>query len=116
MSKSVLVVDDDLMMLDAIQTILGEMGYRVDTCSRSSEGEESALENDYDLILMDIHMPERTGDQVTRAILNRKPNAKILVITAHPNDPLAANALNAGAKGLVKKPFEIGKILEFLKD
>jgi len=44
-----------------------------------------------------------------------KPDARILILTGHPTDPLAKKALEAGARSLVKKPFEIGKILDFLK-
>jgi DNA-binding NtrC family response regulator len=116
LGKKVLVIDDEQMMLDAIKTILEEMGHQVDCFSISTEGEKSALESDYDLVLTDIRMPEKNGAELTEAILKRKPNANILVITGHPNDPLTKRALDAGAKGLVKKPFEMGKILEFLKD
>ena len=114
MGKKILVIDDEQMMLDAIETILEEMGHQVECFSSALKGEKSALEDEYDLILIDIHMPEKNGAEVTEAILKEKPDAKVLVITAHPGDPLATKALDAGAKGLVKKPFDIGKILEFL--
>ena len=114
MAKKILVIDDEKMMLDAIKTILEEMGHHVDCFSTAYSGEASALANDYDLILTDIHMPEKNGAEVTETILSEKPNAAILVITAHPSDPLAKRALGAGAKGLVKKPFDIGKVLEYL--
>ena len=116
MSKKVLVIDDEQMMLDAVKTILEEMGHQVTCFSSSAGGEKTALENDFDLILMDIHMPEKNGAEITETVLKAKPEAKILVITAHPHDPLAKRALDAGVKGLVKKPFDIGKILEFLRD
>ena len=45
--------------------------------------------------------------------MKAKPNAKLLIITAYPTDPLAKRAMDAGAIALVKKPFEIGKILDF---
>ena len=115
MGKKVLVIDDEQMMLDAIKTILEEMGHHVECFSSSTKGEKSALENDFDLVLIDIRMPEKNGAKITESILNKKSGANILVITAHPHDPLAKRALDAGAKGLVKKPFDIGKILEVLK-
>ena len=115
MGKKVLVIDDEHMMLDAIKTILEEMGHRVECFSSSAEGEKSALENDFDLILTDLRIPEKNGAEVTETVLKKKPDAKVLIITGHPHDPLAKRALDAGAKGLVKKPFDIGKILEYLK-
>lgn len=116
LGKKVLVIDDQQTMLDAIKTILEEMGHQIACFSISAEGEKAALENDFDLILTDIRMPEKNGAELTESILTKKPAAKILVITAHPHDPLTKRALDAGARGLVKKPFDIGKILEFLKD
>lgn len=116
MGKKVLVIDDEQMMLDAVKTILEEMGHHVTCFSNSADGEKTALENDFDLILTDIRMPEKNGAELTEVILQARPEARILVITAHPLDPLTKRALEAGAKGLVKKPFDMGKILEFLKD
>ena len=115
MAKTILVIDDEEMILDAIKIIFEDMGYRVHTTSNPTEGTEKAVENDYDLILTDIRMPARNGAEIVEAILARKPNARILVITAYPSDPLVQQAMTAGAVGLLKKPFEIAKILDFLK-
>jgi DNA-binding response OmpR family regulator len=102
------------MILEAIATILEDMGHRVDGFTKSLEGEKAALSTDYDLILMDLRMPEKDGAAVTESILAARPEAKVLIITGNPTDPLAKRALDAGAKGLLKKPFEIGKVLDHL--
>lgn len=104
------------MILDAIELILGDLGHEVSTFSDPLEGQNSALENDYDLILTDLRMPGLNGAEISETVLAAKPGAKILVITAYPTDHLAARAMEAGAVGLVKKPFEITKILDFIKD
>ncbi|HUX20379.1 MAG TPA: response regulator [Spirochaetia bacterium] len=116
MGKKILVIDDERMILDAIELILGDLGHEVSTFSDPVLGQNSAIENDYDLILTDLRMPGRNGAQLSEAVLGAKPNAKILVITAYPTDHLAAQAMQAGAVGLIKKPFEITKILDYLKD
>ncbi len=110
-----LLIDDEEIMLEAVKTILEEMGHVVECFSVAEEGEKKALEADFDLIMTDIRMPHKNGAEITETILRHKPDAKVLVVTAYPQDPLAKRALDAGAKGLVKKPFDIGKILEFLK-
>jgi DNA-binding NtrC family response regulator len=114
-AKSILVIDDETMILDAIKIIFEDMGISVQTTPDPAQGTEDALRNDYDLILTDIRMPVKNGAEITEAILAKKPSARILVITAYPNDPLVQRAMGAGAIGLLKKPFEIAKILEFLK-
>lgn len=115
MAKRILAIDDESMILDAVKLILEDMGYEVHAYSRSAEGEAAALAEDFDLILLDLRMPERNGAQLTESIMKAKPNAKILLITAYPTDPLASQALRAGAHALVKKPFEIAKIVDFLE-
>jgi len=115
LGKAVLVIDDEQMILDAIETIIEDMGYQVTTFSNPLDGEKEAIKNSYDLILIDVRMPDRNGAQVTEAILKNKPDATILILTAHPTHPLAKRALDAGAKALLKKPFEISKVLDFLQ-
>lgn len=112
--KSILVIDDEVMILDAIKIIFEDMGYEVVIASDPVKGTEEALSRDFDLILTDIRMPVRNGAEITEAVLAKKPKARILCITAHPNDPLVVRAIKAGAVGLLNKPFEIAKILDFL--
>jgi len=115
MGKRILVVDDEEMILNAIKLILEDMGHTVDVSSDPVAGERMALAQSYDLILVDLRMPGRNGAEVASTVLAARPESRILVITAYPGDPLAARALDAGAVGLLKKPFEIAKVLEFLK-
>ncbi len=116
MKKRLLVIDDEIPILEAVKTILDDMGYEVETYSRSSEGEKAALAEDYDLIMIDMRMPEKNGALVTKTIMREKPESNIMIITAFPGDPIVREALDAGAKGVLKKPFEIGKILDFLRE
>jgi DNA-binding NarL/FixJ family response regulator len=114
LGKNILIIDDDPVILYAVTTILEDMGHHVEGHTSSTEGEAAALSGDHDLILMDLRMPGKNGAEVTAEILARKPDARVLIITGHPTDPLVQRALDAGAKGLLKKPFEIGKVLDFL--
>jgi YesN/AraC family two-component response regulator len=114
--KKILMIDDEQMVLDAVETILEEMSFDVTTCSNAPDGLEIALSEDFDLILMDIRMPSMTGAELTERVLDAKPDTKILILTGYPGDPFARRAMEAGAVGLVRKPFEIAKILSYLED
>jgi DNA-binding NarL/FixJ family response regulator len=61
-------------------------------------------------------MPGLNGAQAVEAIKSRRPNAKIYMITAYPGDALVQSALDAGAEGVMKKPFDIAKVLDLMKD
>jgi CheY-like chemotaxis protein len=115
MKKKVLVIDDEEMNLNVLKLILEDMGYGVKTQSDPLIGEEDAIKNEYDLIITDLRMPGKNGAEVTENILKAKPGTRILILTAYPTDPLAKRALDAGALSLLKKPFEIAKIIDFLK-
>lgn len=116
MKKRILAIDDEVMILDAMKVIFEEMGYEVDVYPDSREGLAEAIRTPYDLVLVDVRMPAKNGAEVAEELLKARPDAKLLVITAYPDDPLATRALKAGAIGLVRKPFEIARILDFLKD
>ena len=114
MAKKVLIIDDEVMVLDALKVILEDLGYGVEGYSDPVEGEQAAIAGDYDLVLSDLRMPGKNGADVVKSILEKKPEARVLVITAFPSDTLAEKALASGALGLVRKPFEISKIVEYL--
>ena len=109
--KNVLVIDDERMMTSMIKVILEDRGHSVTGFSNSIAGEYEAIKNNYDLIYLDLHMPERNGAEVTKNILEVKPNSKIIIITAFPTDFLAEEALRAGAATLLEKPLNMTKIL-----
>jgi len=115
LGKKILVIDDETMILDAVKVIFEDLGHTVVTRADSQEGLEEALRADYDLVLLDIRMPGKNGAEITEELKKAKPQARILLITAYPNDPLVARALAAGAQALLKKPFEIAKVLDFLE-
>lgn len=113
--KRILIIDDEESVLFAVRTILSDMGYQVETRSDPAEGEREALANEFDLILVDLRMPQRNGAEITETVRANKPSSNLLMITGYPSDPLLRRALDAGACGVVRKPFEIGKILEYLQ-
>ncbi len=114
--KRILVIDDEESVVGAMKEVLDGLGFSTTISTDAVEGEQNAISEEYDLLLVDLKMPGKNGAEVTRSVLERKPELPVLVITGHPHDPLAAEALSAGARSLIGKPFEIGKIMDFLRD
>jgi len=114
--KKVLIIDDESGVIHVIQELLTDMEHEVSSFTDPEEGEAAALENEYDLMIIDIRMPKKNGAEITENILKQKPRAKILINTGYPDDPAVQRALDAGASGLLLKPFEIEKIIDFLKE
>ena len=116
MAKKVLVIDDEESIVFMISEVLSDLGHEVAGAVTPEEGLERFEETDFDLVLVDIMMPGMNGYELTDTLLSRDPDAKILVNTGYPDDPLVQKALDRGAIGIVRKPFEIDKIFDYLKD
>ncbi|MFO7850343.1 MAG: response regulator [Spirochaetia bacterium] len=115
MEKKILVIDDEEPILYIIKELFEDLGHRVTGKTDPKEGKREAIEGEYDLIIVDLRMPKMDGAEVTKGILEKKPEARILINTGFPGDPLARKALDAGALSLIRKPFEIEKVYDFLK-
>ena len=116
MAKKILMIDDDEMIRDSVEMIFSDFGIEVKTCGDPDQGVASALETDFDLILCDMRMPGLNGAQAVAKIIEAKPKARIMILTAFPGDPLVQKAMASGAIGLMKKPFEVAKLLDLLRE
>lgn len=65
------------------------MGYEVTTHQDPLKGMDEAIHNIYDLIISDLRMSKKNGAEITEKIISVKPDARILILTGHPTDPLA---------------------------
>lgn len=113
MAPTVLVVDDALFMRMMIKDILTKEGLVVvGEAENGLEAVEKYAELKPDLVTMDIVMPEMDGIEAVRSIMKTNPDAKILMCSAMGQQPLVVEALEAGAKDFVVKPFQPAKVIE----
>ena len=113
MKSSVLICDDALFMRTMIKDILSEAGYNVvGEASTGAEAVASYRELQPSLVTMDIVMPEMGGIDAVREIIADDPNAKILMCSAMGQQALVIEALQAGAKDFIVKPFQPSRVLE----
>ena len=115
MSKTVLVVDDTAFMRMTLKNMLEGNGYEV-----VGEAEDGAKGIDLykqlkpSLVTMDITMPNMDGITAIKEIMSFDPSAAIIVVSAMGQKSLVIEALNAGAKDFVVKPFQPDRIAEAL--
>lgn len=106
---SVLLVEDDPSVRGLIETHLRKRGFDV-RCVGSGEevlGEIRSRALDYDLALVDMHLPGMSGVALTRLLLAARPLTAVLIITGDDDARLARQALSAGATGYLMKPFQL---------
>lgn len=113
---NILVCDDAMFMRQTLIRILESGGHKV--IAQAEDGRDViAKYNSYkpDIVLMDISMPEIDGIAATRTIIEQHPDAKIIMVSAMGLMEKVVEAVEAGAKDFVVKPFEPVKILECIK-
>ncbi len=111
----VLVVDDSPIVALKLTNLLTELGFEVVGTARSGSQAVALYEElGPDLVTMDITMPDMDGIEATRRILALDPQALIIMVTSHGQEEMVMNAIDAGAKGYVLKPFHKEKLAEHI--
>ncbi|MDA3130603.1 response regulator [Aliibacillus thermotolerans] len=113
MAHSVLIVDDAAFMRMMIKDILEKNGYEV--AGEAKDGKEAVelyQELNPDLVTMDITMPEMDGITALKEIKKLDPNAKVIMCSAMGQQAMVIDAIQAGAKDFVVKPFQADRVLE----
>ena len=113
MAKRILVVDDDENILSLERTILEQKGFVVTTAAGGAEALEILGKEDFDLILLDVMMPEIDGFTVCRKI-KEEPRTKeipVIFLTAKGGGEALAEGFESGAIMYINKPFTANKLL-----
>ena len=106
----VLVVDDEKALLAILQRALNLMGCDMVGASTLRDGLHAALNQDFDIILLDNHFPEGHCDAIVPSIVASKPDTPIVVITANPSDAHVTNAMRHGVRQVIGKPFTLDQL------
>ncbi len=112
----ILIVDDDPSTVRTTAMILERKGYAVETAENGLEAVNMVEEQDYDVILMDIKMPEMNGVEAHRRIKAIRPETTVVMITAYAVEALIQQALDDGAYGILYKPLDIDKMVAIIED
>ena len=106
MAKKILLIEDDIFVSDIYSRELKKVGYEVTTAADGLEGVEAAEANKYDLILLDIMLPKKTGIDILKDIRNPKSPAKgipVYLLTNLGQGSIIKQAIEIGAQGYLLK-------------
>jgi DNA-binding response OmpR family regulator len=109
--KRILIVDDDDEIRELLEFDVRASGYFVDTATNGLEGLNKALNNTYDLILLDVMMPKMNGFDVCKNIRQAKLSIPILMLTAKGTIDDKTEGFDCGADDYLVKPFDIQEVL-----
>src|SRR5437016_5570909 len=107
----ILVVDDEADIRESLEALLDLEGYHVELAINATEGLKKIEAGSYDLILLDLMMPDRSGMEVLKEVRERDSETPIFMITAYGSVEVAVNALKSGANDYFSKPWDNEKLL-----
>ncbi len=110
-NKRLLVVDDEDEIRELLVFDIQSSGYTVDSAKDGEEGLKKAVENNYDLILLDVMMPKMNGYDVCKNIRLVKPKVPILMLTAKGTIHDKTEGFDVGADDYLVKPFDVQEVL-----
>lgn len=112
----ILVVDDAAFMRTMLKRILEDEGFEVQEAPDGDVAVKKYKESKFDLVTMDIVMPNMDGVTAVKEIMKIDPDAKIIMITALAHKTLVLRALRAGARDFIVKPFDSAAVIEAVKN
>jgi len=109
----ILVVDDHAIVREGLKQILSDVKDMavLAEAANGREALESIRRQDFDVILMDISMPGRSGLEILKDIRNEQPKLPVLILSMHPEEQYAVRSLRAGAAGYLNKSSAPGELI-----
>jgi two-component system NtrC family response regulator len=111
---TILVVDDEPSVGDALRLVLESNGYEVVLVTKGEDGIEQARNRRFGFIVVDLFLTDISGFQVITGLLTLQPQIPILLITAHGSPQVCDEAKRLGAIGALSKPFPPAEILKVI--
>src|ERR1035437_8043864 len=108
---SILVIDDEAEIRESLEQLLKLEGYKVDTAPTGEEGLKRIEEGIFDLVLLDINLPDRNGLDMLQIIKRESPEVGVIMITAYASTEMAFQASKQGAESYITKPWDNTKLL-----
>jgi len=107
----ILIVDDEADIRESLETLLSLEGYSIEEAPNATEGLRKMEQVNYDLVLLDLMMPDRSGMEVLKEVRERDTETPICMITAYGSVEVAVEALKNGAQDYFSKPWDNEKLL-----
>ena len=112
---SILIVDDNKDFADVFCDILRANNYAVESCYGGAQAIEKVKKGSFDILFLDIRMPEMDGIQTLKEVMKLRPETMVIMMTGYSVDELVHKALEEKASDIIYKPFEIDKVLSLIR-
>jgi DNA-binding NtrC family response regulator len=114
--KKVLVIDDESIVRISCERTLSAEGYPVKTAGDGKSGIDLLEKESFDVVLLDIKMPDMDGIEVLKKIKSSWPDTKVIMITGYSTVESAVKSLRLGALNFLEKPFTPDALIETIRE
>jgi len=111
----ILIVDDEAGMIETMRDLLDLHGHHVYSVGDGHKALDLVRDQRFDVIFMDIKMPGINGVETYKQVKELRPDATVMMMTAYSVEDLVAEALKEGAYGIMYKPLDVEKVIEFIE-
>jgi DNA-binding NtrC family response regulator len=115
MNVKTLIVDDDPIVLDSCKRVFEAEGFEVCLVPSADKAFEVMKNNMFDILLIDVKMPERDGMYLMRGVKEKWPEIPIVVMSGYPTPETIADGFQLGAAKFIAKPFTPDELLETVR-
>ena len=115
-THNILIVDDNKDFADVFCDILKANDFEVESCYGGAQAVEKVKNGNFDIMFLDIRMPEMDGIETLKEVKKLKPETVVIMMTGYSVVELVHKALEEKASEIIYKPFEINKVLSLIKE
>ena len=115
MPEKVLLIDDEPDFLEAMAVRMRVRGLDVKTTTSIMDALDMAERENYDVIVMDLMMPEMKGLEALKALKDQEPKSRIILLTGYATREMEAEALKLGAVDLIEKPADLDHMMSIIR-
>ena len=114
-SEKVLIIDDEQEFTQALAERMTIRGMTVSTASSAIEGLQSVEEKSFDVVVLDLQMPEMDGLETLKLLKKKRPEIQVILLTGHATVEKGIEAMKLGAMDLIEKPADLTTLTEKIK-
>jgi len=116
MPLKILIIDDEPNICSSLSGFLADIGHQAKICYDGTSGLQTAMDEYFDLIFLDVMLPGKNGLQVLEQLKKAKPDQKVIMISGHADLEVAVRATKLGAYNFLEKPLNPDKVLLEVKN
>lgn len=112
----ILIVEDDATFRETVLEVLRDVGYKVKGARSVDKATKRLRKHKFDLVLSDVHIGDQSGFEVLQVAQTKRPDAKIVLMSAKADAEMMAQAKESGASRVLPKPFRVKELLHLIEE